>query len=162
MGNKCHNCGKFRHHAKDCWLKKKNKDKDKRIKRNWNGEKQGENETNVGEYIAFPVKEELHNFVSFDACNTRGIDECLIYYNWLVDSAMTSHISHQHDAFTTYTSMGNKTIMGVGMYSMCLECEITYTYNYQFLKGEVRSSIGSYQLYCSTSGARLKTKRHTN
>jgi len=69
---------------------------------------------NVGEYIAFPVEEELHNCDLFDACNTGGIDECLIYYDWLADSAMTSHISHQCDAFTTYTSMGNKTVIGVG------------------------------------------------
>jgi len=96
VGNKCHNCGKFRHHAKDCWSKKKDKDKDKRIKRNWNREKKGKNKTNVGEYIAFPVEEKLHNFDSFNACNTGVIDECLIYYNWVADSATTSHISHQH------------------------------------------------------------------
>jgi hypothetical protein len=27
----------------------------------------------------------------------------LIYYDWLVDSATTSHITHQWDVFITYT-----------------------------------------------------------
>jgi len=90
----------------------------------------------VGEYIAFPVEEELHNFDLFNACNTGGIDEHLIYYDWLADSAMTSHITHQCNTFTTYTFMGNRTVMGVGgrevmiqgrgtieVVLMCKECD---------------------------------------
>jgi hypothetical protein len=90
-GNKCRNCGKFGHYAKDCWGKKKEKDKDK----GGRGKKPTNESNIVEEHIAFVVKEELHNFNTFDACNLGGIDECLIYYEWLADSATTSHITHQ-------------------------------------------------------------------
>jgi len=60
------------------------------------------------------VEEELYNFDAFNACNARGNDEHLIYYNWLADSAMTSHSSHQCNTFMTYTSLGNTSVTGVG------------------------------------------------
>jgi hypothetical protein len=68
----------------------------------------------VEEHIALVVEEELHNFDTFDACNLGGIDECLIYYEWLADSATTSHITHQQEAFTTYEPLGSSSITGVG------------------------------------------------
>ena len=60
------------------------------------------------------VDNELHNFDTYDACNTDANDERLIYYDWLADTAMTSHITHQREAFTNYTPMGNVSITGVG------------------------------------------------
>ena len=89
--NKCHNCNKFEHFTKDCWGKKKDKDKDKR-----NRGRKPVNESNiVKEEIAFVIDEELRNFDTFDACNIAVNDEHLIYYEWLANSATTSHITNQ-------------------------------------------------------------------
>ena len=38
----------------------------------------------------------------------------MIYYDWLANTATTSHITHQREAFTDYTPMGNSSITGVG------------------------------------------------
>lgn len=66
------------------------------------------------EVIAFIVEEETYNFDTYDANNIEGIDECLILYDWLADTATTSHITHHQEAFKTYTPMGNSSVMGVG------------------------------------------------
>jgi hypothetical protein len=51
----------------------------------------------------------------YDACNMEGNDERLILYDWLADSATTSHIMHQHEAFTSYTPWRTcRSITGVG------------------------------------------------
>ena len=50
-GNKCHNCGKIRHQAKNCWSKKKVKEKEK-------GNKTGAKQANVeNEQITFHTNE---------------------------------------------------------------------------------------------------------
>jgi hypothetical protein len=41
-------------------------------------------------------------------------DECLIYYECLADSAMTSHVSNRHDAFISYKPTENILMGGVG------------------------------------------------
>ena len=105
-GNKCHNCGKIRHQQKNCWSKKKGKDKEK--------EKKGAAQVNYGkEEIAFQADEEHYNFDTFDACNIDANDHQLIYYDWLANTATMSHITHQREAFTNYTPMGNSSITGV-------------------------------------------------
>jgi hypothetical protein len=112
-GNKCRNCGKIGHQEKDCWGKKK--DKEKRKGGNGGGSKKGTEESNVGmEEISFLVNEELYNFDTYDACNLYGNDERLSWYDWLADTATTSHVMHQREAFTTYAPMGNGSVMGVG------------------------------------------------
>jgi hypothetical protein len=107
--NKCWNCGKYGHQAKDCRSEKKNKGKK-------DGKGKGMEESNMGEEkIAFMVDdEELYNFDTFDACNAAGNDERLILYDWLADSATTSHITHQREAFTSYTPLGKGSVTGVG------------------------------------------------
>jgi GAG-pre-integrase domain/Zinc knuckle len=107
-GNKCHNCGKIGHQAKNCWSKKKVKDKAKEKKTG------GEQASIAEEYIAFQANEEQYNFDTFDACNADANDERLIYYDWLADTATTSHVTHQRDAFIDYTPMGNTSVTGVG------------------------------------------------
>jgi hypothetical protein len=38
----------------------------------------------------------------------------LIYYDWLADSAATSHITHQRDVFTSYTPVDSRCVTAVG------------------------------------------------
>jgi hypothetical protein len=74
----------------------------------------GEQTSVAEEHITFQANEEQYNFDTFDASNTDANDEQLIYYDWLVDMATTSHVTHQRDAFIDYTPMGNTFITGVG------------------------------------------------
>jgi hypothetical protein len=48
-----------------------------------------------------------------DVNSQSAIDECLIYYNWLADSATTSHVTNQHDAFKTFKPLNGITVSGV-------------------------------------------------
>ena len=112
-GNKCQNCGKIGHKAKDCWGKQKEKGKEKKKNRD-NSKKNSEESNIVEEHVTFVVDNELHNFDTYDACNADANDERLIYYDWLADTATTSHITHQREAFTNYTHMGNVSVTGVG------------------------------------------------
>ena len=107
-GNKCHNCGKIGHQAKNCWSKKKAKEKAKEKKMG------GEQASVAEEHITFQANEEQYNFDTFDASNTDANDEQLIYYDWLADTATTSHVTHQGHTFIDYTPMGNTSITGVG------------------------------------------------
>jgi hypothetical protein len=38
----------------------------------------------------------------------------LIYYNWLADSATTSHVTNRRDAFKTFKPLNGITVSGVG------------------------------------------------
>jgi Zinc knuckle len=100
--NKCRNCGKVGHYARDCWAEKK-ENKEKGKKKNANEQGRGADEANVGEEVAFGGDEEHYNFDTYNACNMEGNDKRLILYDWLADSATTSHITHQREAFTSYT-----------------------------------------------------------
>ena len=54
------------------------------------------------------------NFNNNSINNADGIDEPLDYYHWLADSATTSHIANQREAFITYKPLTGKTVVGVG------------------------------------------------
>jgi len=124
--NKCYNCGKYGHHTKDCWAKpKKGGNNEKR--KNWKEKKKGKDnnnnsndeQTNAVMEVAFPIQVEednieMHNISTYDACNLEGNDECLIWYDWVADSATTSHITHQREAFINYTPSKNASVTGVG------------------------------------------------
>ena len=47
------------------------------------------------------------------------MDMCLIYYDWLADTAATSHITHRCDMFITYETILEVPISGVGGLRMC-------------------------------------------
>src|ERR1700676_923274 len=100
--NKCYNCGREGHMAKDCRKKNnswkgKNKAKGYKEREKWKGKaKQNETaeETNIADKeISFNTEENLmeghstsniddeeHNFDSYQACNYEANDEGLIYY----------------------------------------------------------------------------------
>jgi hypothetical protein len=120
-GNKCFNCGKYGHRAKDCHAKMgkkkyKGKKKDKANEK-W-GDRRTDNQSNVvDEHITFIInkmtEEEMYNFKSYDVTRTDN-DERMIFYDWLADSTTSSHVSAQRDAFITYTPLINSTATGVG------------------------------------------------
>ena len=58
-----------------------------------------------------------HNFD--DVLNSDEMDIHLIYYGWLADSAATTHITHQRDAFITYELIPEVPISSVGGLKMC-------------------------------------------
>jgi hypothetical protein len=76
------------------------------------GEEMGEENDN--EHIVFALNEllkitfddseegQFFNFDEPDVNNSSEYTPRLIYYDWLADSAMTSHVSNQHEACTTF------------------------------------------------------------
>ena len=93
-------------------------------KKNWK-EKQKAKDTNESEdeqanvtmEVAFLILEqdmELHNFSTYDVCNSDGNDDHLIWYDWMADTATTSHITHQREAFIDYTPSNSSSVTGVG------------------------------------------------
>ena len=54
------------------------------------------------------------NFNKPDVNNSSEYNSPIIYYDWLVDSAMTSHITNQHEAFTTFHLLTGTTVSWVG------------------------------------------------
>lgn len=44
----------------------------------------------------------------------NGIDERVLYYDWLADSATTSHVTNRHEAFITYQPLEAMMVAGVG------------------------------------------------
>jgi len=55
---------------------------------------------------------EYYNFD--DVLSSDEMDIRLIYYDWLADSAATTHITYQRDAFITYETIPEVLISGVG------------------------------------------------
>jgi len=124
--NKCFNCRKFRHRAKDCWAKPKKGDtldkkkNGKKKKKQKNADNSKEEQTNTTMEVAFPIEEideenmEMLNFDMYNACNLDVNDDHLIWYDWVADTTTTSHITHQREAFITYTPCNNGLVTGVG------------------------------------------------
>ena len=42
------------------------------------------------------------------------MDTQVIHYDWLADSATTSHVSNSHEAFTKFTPLTATTVTGIG------------------------------------------------
>ena len=113
--NKCFNCGKHGHRAKECWAPKKDKEKDKdKGKGKPTSSKKDKEETMVIDEVAFVSDEEHYNFDTYQVCNGTDNDERLIYYDWLADNATTSHVCCDLNSFSDYTSLGNSSVTGVG------------------------------------------------
>ena len=136
--NSCGSCGKYGHAQKDCWKNKGNKrkrekdNKPSNTKGNANKRFQSNEAkptTNVEQthFITFNAVEdpirfspsEEGQYFNFDSNCTNSADvtmndERIIYYDWLADSAMTSHICNAREVFTTYNPIQSTPVVGVG------------------------------------------------
>jgi hypothetical protein len=130
---KCSHCDKFNHASEDCFFKDKPKpEKKSKVKDNSHKRARTE-EANTADsdrsYAAIEEVEEIKSggitfdasergqFFNFDnenVANSSINDEHTLYYDWLADSATTSHITNQHDTFVTYEPIQNTLITGVG------------------------------------------------
>ena len=69
----------------------------------------------TNDQITFDPSEKGQNF-NFDVPMSDMVtnDDRLIYYDWLADSATTSHVTNQCDTFINYERLTNKLVLGVG------------------------------------------------
>ena len=71
---------------------------------------------NESSEITFDDSEEgqFFNFNEPDVNDSSESNPHLLYYDWLTDSATTSHVSNQHEAFTTLYPLTDTIVSGVG------------------------------------------------
>jgi len=120
----CGSCGKYGHSTYQCWKGKRKPENNLFQPTN---KKPKREITNVGEdaiEIVSTAREDMMDFdpseegqhFNFDVpvSDMSANDDRLIYYNWLADSATTSHVTNQRDAFIDFTPLTNKLVIGVG------------------------------------------------
>ena len=73
------------------------------------------NPSNEGQYF---------NFDQSNVNSQSAINDRLIYYNWLADSATTSHVTNQCDTFRTFKPLNGMTVSGVEMSKQKLKAEV--------------------------------------
>ena len=56
----------------------------------------------------------MYNYDSYDQADLNKIDERLIYYDWLADTATTSHVSNCFEAFRSFKLLNEAKVTGVG------------------------------------------------
>jgi hypothetical protein len=125
--------GKFNHLLADCYYKDKPKEQNKKDKAKENPFKHSRTkEVNAANsnhsYATIKEVEEVtlggitfntskcgqfFNFDNENVTNSSINDEHTLYYDWLADSATTSHITNQRDTFMTYEPIQNTPITGV-------------------------------------------------
>ena len=97
----CFNCHKKGHMVKDCWAKGGGKEgqgprsRQKGKNANWTNQ-------------ATDARNTLPNIAYMARTRTISPDD------WVLDSATTSHICNNRNAFTGYTKLGNTTVQGLG------------------------------------------------
>jgi len=119
----CGICKKLGHKDDDCWHRdKRGKRKQEGKPKGGNAKRQKMDTTNEAEHeeddamqveeVTFMTKEDnnLTNHVN----NIMQNDKPVTFYDWVADSATTSHICNQRDAFVTYKPITGKTVSGVG------------------------------------------------
>ena len=140
--NKCGICNRFGHNSDDCYSRKAKELKRKREKGEGKGDgkekkkkKKKKEEMNQGEevddsddeehivcygddssQIVLDESEEGYNLPNnqSNVYNSHEYNLPLIYYDWLGDSATTSHVSNRRDAFKTFQPLAGTTVSGVG------------------------------------------------
>jgi hypothetical protein len=133
---KCGMCGKFSHATKDCWGKKR-KLSDGEASASTSKKAKVEETHAVAEDTIDPfidtvdgedsifateddqptgtiVLSDLENNFDSTACNSEKSNETLDVYEWLADSATTSHVANKREVFTEYTPQSHATVGGVG------------------------------------------------
>jgi len=72
--------------------------------------------TKESDNISFDPAEEgqVFNFDDPNVTNADEYDERLIFYDWLADSATTSHVCNRREAFTRFHPTSATTVTGVG------------------------------------------------
>ena len=132
---KCGICNRFGHTSDECYSRKAKALKRKREKNDGKGKgkkKKKNEQMNVGEedddeeeehvtcflqdYSDIPLDEsEIGQSFNLDKCDvlTNEYNPPLIYYDWLGDSATTSHVCNQREAFKTFHPL-TTTVSGVG------------------------------------------------
>jgi hypothetical protein len=130
------------HRARDCkkpdknWKKGKGKGNDK-------GKERAEESNAMEDQIVFNNEdredmaekefEELNFGMQEETCTFEGNDECLIFYDWLADTATTSHVTCDQEVFASYTPLSHMSVMGVGGMHVpivgCGSVKLTSTYN---------------------------------
>ena len=139
---KCAICECLGHETKDCYsrkakeLKRKREaknDKNKKGKKKFkpkkkdegnNEEQSHQNDEHVIFYtendeisqITFDSSEEgqYFNFTDSNVSEIGEIDMRVIYYDWLADSATTSHVCNNHSTFTEFQPLTATTVTGIG------------------------------------------------
>ena len=141
--DKCGICLRFGHTTEDCYSRKakalkRKREKDKNTGKGKGKKKRKKEEMNQGEdddddddedehiaccligsnYTDIPLDEsEVGQAFNFDEHDVNYMGEYnppLIYYDWLGDSATTSHVTNRRDAFTTFRPLRDTTVSGVG------------------------------------------------
>jgi len=129
--NPCTYCGKYGHIIQQCC-----KRKFKQIPTQLPNKKPKHEVLNVGEEEVVAIvstakdnmdMDHLINRTTFDTSDedeyfnfdvpVSGMstnDDRLIYYDWLADSATTSHVTNQCNALINYEPLTNKLVLGVG------------------------------------------------
>jgi hypothetical protein len=135
---KCGICNRFGHNTEDCYSRKAKELKRKREKNDRKGKKKKKKEEmNQGqeeeiddedddEHIIFNLNEpskrifdeseegQMFNFEELDVNNSDEYNPRLIYYDWLGDSASTSHVANRRDAFKSFQPLADTIVSGVG------------------------------------------------
>ena len=137
--NRCGTCNRFGHRTEDCFSKKakalrrkgkfgdnKNDKKDKKKQKKEEMNQREEENDDDDEHITFSVNEpseltfddseqgQFFNFDESDVYSSSEYDSRLLYYDWLGDSATTSHVCNRCEAFKTFHPLIGTTISGVG------------------------------------------------
>ena len=56
----------------------------------------------------------MYNYNSYNLADLNKINERLVYYDWLANSATTSHISNCLEAFRSFKSLMKAKVTGIG------------------------------------------------
>jgi hypothetical protein len=105
-GKECYNCHKTGHLAKDCWAKGG--------KREGQGPKGRKGPHKAGH--THQARDNINSTLNDVSYMSRQVETTHEFskYDWLLDSATTSHICTMRDAFTEYYPLTNSTIQGIG------------------------------------------------
>jgi hypothetical protein len=77
-------------------------------------------QSHTEEKVVFDLDKEGSGFEEYVATNGE-IDECVIWYDWLADSTMTSHVTNQRVVLVDYIPANGMSVAGVGNLSANVE-----------------------------------------